>query len=160
MNTDTTHTVPHRGMITVSIMLATIMQALDTTIANVALPHRAEARVNPATEMRNTYLMPKCPASQPVSGIMMAAETMYEVRTQATWFCEADSAPWICGRATLAIVLSTPCMIVASMIDTVMRARLPPAACSPPLTASPPYVNFPLRPSGGEGGARREAMGG
>ena len=31
--------VKHRGMITVSIMLATIMQALDTTIANVALPH-------------------------------------------------------------------------------------------------------------------------
>jgi DHA2 family multidrug resistance protein len=31
--------IPHRGMITVSIMLATIMQALDTTIANVALPH-------------------------------------------------------------------------------------------------------------------------
>jgi DHA2 family multidrug resistance protein len=33
------HEFPHRGMITVSIMLATIMQALDTTIANVALPH-------------------------------------------------------------------------------------------------------------------------
>ena len=31
--------VPHRGAITVSIMLATIMQALDSTIANVALPH-------------------------------------------------------------------------------------------------------------------------
>ncbi|HTZ80896.1 MAG TPA: DHA2 family efflux MFS transporter permease subunit [Stellaceae bacterium] len=31
--------VRHRGLITVSIMLATIMQALDTTIANVALPH-------------------------------------------------------------------------------------------------------------------------
>lgn len=30
--------VRHRGMITVSIMLATIMQVLDTTIANVALP--------------------------------------------------------------------------------------------------------------------------
>jgi MFS transporter, DHA2 family, multidrug resistance protein len=29
---------PARGMITVSIMLATIMQAIDTTIANVALP--------------------------------------------------------------------------------------------------------------------------
>jgi len=29
----------HRGLITVSIMLATIMQAVDTTIANVALPH-------------------------------------------------------------------------------------------------------------------------
>ncbi len=30
--------VRHRGLITVSIMLATIMQILDTTIANVALP--------------------------------------------------------------------------------------------------------------------------
>lgn len=29
----------HPGLITVSVMLATIMQALDTTIANVALPH-------------------------------------------------------------------------------------------------------------------------
>jgi DHA2 family multidrug resistance protein len=35
----TTHEdVPHRGLITLSIMLATIMQVLDTTIANVALP--------------------------------------------------------------------------------------------------------------------------
>ena len=31
--------VQHRGAITVCVMLATIMQALDTTIANVALPH-------------------------------------------------------------------------------------------------------------------------
>jgi len=30
--------VRHRGLITISIMLATIMQVLDTTIANVALP--------------------------------------------------------------------------------------------------------------------------
>src|SRR5882672_7051953 len=29
----------HRTLITLSVMLATIMQALDTTIANVALPH-------------------------------------------------------------------------------------------------------------------------
>ena len=35
----TTHEdVPHRGLITIAIMLATIMQVLDTTIANVALP--------------------------------------------------------------------------------------------------------------------------
>src|SRR5271168_4507277 len=30
---------PNRAMITVCVMLATIMQALDTTIANVALPY-------------------------------------------------------------------------------------------------------------------------
>ncbi|MCK5745999.1 MAG: DHA2 family efflux MFS transporter permease subunit, partial [Oricola sp.] len=35
----TTHEdIPHRGLITIAIMLATIMQVLDTTIANVALP--------------------------------------------------------------------------------------------------------------------------
>lgn len=38
MNAPTHHEVPHRGLITVSIMLATVMQVLDTTIANVALP--------------------------------------------------------------------------------------------------------------------------
>lgn len=39
MSTSESHTnVPHRGLITVSIMLATVMQVLDTTIANVALP--------------------------------------------------------------------------------------------------------------------------
>jgi DHA2 family multidrug resistance protein len=31
--------VPNHGIITISVMLATIMQALDSTIANVALPH-------------------------------------------------------------------------------------------------------------------------
>lgn len=31
--------IPHRGLVTASIMLATLMQALDTTIANVALPY-------------------------------------------------------------------------------------------------------------------------
>lgn len=29
----------HRGLVTIAVMLSTIMQALDTTIANVALPH-------------------------------------------------------------------------------------------------------------------------
>ncbi|MGE3709681.1 MAG: DHA2 family efflux MFS transporter permease subunit, partial [Hyphomicrobiaceae bacterium] len=31
--------VQHRGLLTICVMLATIMQALDTTIANVALPY-------------------------------------------------------------------------------------------------------------------------
>jgi len=39
MNATASHGgVQHRGLITVAIMLATIMQVLDTTIANVALP--------------------------------------------------------------------------------------------------------------------------
>src|SRR5690606_39859033 len=39
MQPNPTPTVPHRGMITCSIMLATIMQVVDMTIVNVALPH-------------------------------------------------------------------------------------------------------------------------
>src|SRR5947209_1086462 len=31
--------VPNRGLITVCLMVATLMQALDSTIANVALPY-------------------------------------------------------------------------------------------------------------------------
>jgi hypothetical protein len=31
--------VPNRGMITISIMLANIMQGVDNTILNVAVPH-------------------------------------------------------------------------------------------------------------------------
>lgn len=37
--TDADPKVPHRGLLTLCVMAATIMQALDTTIANVALPY-------------------------------------------------------------------------------------------------------------------------
>ena len=39
MSASTHREVPYRGLLTLAIMLATIMQVLDTTIANVALPH-------------------------------------------------------------------------------------------------------------------------
>ena len=39
MRSETFAPVPNRGMITISIMLANIMQGVDNTILNVALPH-------------------------------------------------------------------------------------------------------------------------
>jgi hypothetical protein len=42
----------------------------------VAAPHSAEAIVKPITEARKMYLTPNCPASQPVSGIVIAEETI------------------------------------------------------------------------------------
>ena len=42
----------------------------------LAAPHSAEAIVKPMTEARKMYFMPNRPASQPVSGIMIAAQTM------------------------------------------------------------------------------------
>ncbi|SJZ38017.1 MFS transporter, DHA2 family, multidrug resistance protein [Enhydrobacter aerosaccus] len=43
--------VPYHGIITLSVMLATIMQALDSTIANVALPHMQGAVSGTQDEM-------------------------------------------------------------------------------------------------------------
>src|SRR5437588_6600904 len=39
MSDAATQETPNRGILTLCVMLATIMQALDTTIANVALPY-------------------------------------------------------------------------------------------------------------------------
>src|SRR5258708_39484691 len=54
---------------------------------------------------------------------MIAAATMYEVSTQVMVSLAADRLPCIYGRATLAIVESSACMIVASMIESVMAPR-------------------------------------
>src|SRR5208282_4572365 len=104
----------------------------------VAAPHSAEAMVKPTTEEKNTHLMPKRLASQPVSGVMIAAATMYDVTTQAIWSCEHEKLPCMCGSATLAIVVSTPCIKVASIIDAVIMTRLirGPAASSPARAAA------------------------
>src|SRR6202795_317262 len=88
------------------------------------MPHSIEATVNPAIDARNTFFWPKRSTIQPVRGVAMAAATMYAVNTQAIWSCEADSVPCICGRATLAMVLSSVCMIVANMIERVIMGRL------------------------------------
>ena len=55
-----------------------LQQAVEHQLqaGSVAAPHRAEAMVKPITEAKNTHLMPNRPASQPVSGVMIAAATM------------------------------------------------------------------------------------
>src|SRR6516162_7228826 len=112
-----------------------------------AAPHSAEATVKPTTEPRKIYLMPKRPASQPVSGIMIAAQTIYEVSAQAIWSSEADRLPWTCGRATLRIELSTPCMMFAIMIESVSMPRLGTGANASPLTADAPRAASSSQPA-------------
>src|SRR4029077_18464916 len=81
------------------------------------------------------YLTPKWPASQPVSGIMIAEETIYVVSTHEIWSCDADMLPWMCGRQTLTIVVSSPCMTQAQMIVAVIAPRLAIGGAVSPLTA-------------------------
>jgi len=42
--------------------------------------------------------------------------------------------PWMCGRQTLAIVVSTPCMTHAQMIVAVVAGRLAAGGTPSPLT--------------------------
>jgi hypothetical protein len=60
--------------------------------------------------------------------VAIAAATMYDVSTQVISSCDADSVPCMCGSATLAIVLSSVWISVASMIERVIIGRLRGAA--------------------------------
>ena len=102
----------HTGLITFGTMLATIMQALDTTIANVALPH-----------MQGTFSATQDQITWVLTSYIVAAATMYDVRTHEIWSCVAPIDPCMCGSATLAMVVSSACMIVASMMETTIMPR-------------------------------------
>ena len=93
--------------------------------------------MKPRIETMNTFLRPKRPASQPVIGVMIAAATIYEVSTQVIWSAEAETLPAMCGRATLAIVVSSEFITVASMIEAVIRPRLATPAAAPVIAAIP-----------------------
>ncbi len=139
-----------------------------------ATPHSTDASVNPAMETRNTRFSPNRSVSQPDKGVAMPAATMYEVRTQVIWSCEADRLPCMCGSATFAIVPSIAWITVASMIDSVIMRRstapkdseLSPTAwieliliawplarrcvsMTPPRKGQPVYSTFRSRPPGG-----------
>ncbi len=60
MRGDARGSVANRGAITFSIMLANIMQGLDTTIANVALPHirgSLSASLDPISWLLTSYIV-------------------------------------------------------------------------------------------------------
>jgi len=66
--------VKHRGMIIISIMLATVMQSLDMTIANVALPHmqgNLQASRNQVAAVLTSYIVAATIAT-PMTGWLFA----------------------------------------------------------------------------------------
>ena len=112
--------------------------------------------MKPITEAMKMNLMPNRPASQPVSGIAIAEATMYEVRTQEIWSCAADMLPWMCGSATLAIVVSIPCSTQAQITVAVIMPRLiggPAGAIERSLLM--PLASIVRYGSGGNRGRRR-----
>src|SRR5260370_4975214 len=95
-----------------------------------AAPHSSEAMVKPITEETRMRRKPKRTAQKPASGVAIAADTIYEVITQATCSWVEDSEPWMLGSATLAMVPSSACMIVAIMTTTVSQRRRRSASAS------------------------------
>ncbi len=100
--------IAHRGMITVSIMLATIMQALDTTIANVALPHMQgslQSSQDQISWVLTSYIVAAAIAT-PLTGWLCARWGRRQVFLTAV--CGFTAASALCGMsASLAQIVAS-----------------------------------------------------
>lgn len=92
--------VKNRGMLTVALMLGTVMQVLDTTIANVALPHMAAslgAAQNEITWVLTSYIVTAAIAT-PLTGWL--ADRLGQKRLFIMAVAGFTIASVLCGLAT------------------------------------------------------------
>ena len=121
-----------KSMITVSIMLATIMQALDTTIANVALPHMQgalSATQEQATWILTSYIVAAAIMTSPI-GILAARigrKRLFMASVAGFTF-----ASILCGIAT-----GLTEMVVFRLLQGVFGAALVPLSQSVLLDINP-----------------------
>ena len=78
------------------------------------MPHSHEVMTNISTAVKNSRTSPKRRATQPVSGTEMALATANEVITHVPCDVAAPKSPAMCGRATLAMVVSNTSMNTAN----------------------------------------------
>ena len=110
-----------KRMVTISIMLATIMQALDTTIANVALPHMQgslSATQEQATWILTSYIVAAAIMTAPV-GILAAR--LCRKRLFMISVVGFTLASILCGTATGLIE-----MVIFRLLQGVFGAALVP----------------------------------
>jgi len=113
--------IPHRGMITISIMLATIMQALDTTIANVALPHMQGALQSSQDQISwvlTSYIVAAAIAT-PLTGWLCSAFGRRRVFLIAV--CGFTVASALCGMADNIVEI-----VLARLLQGLFGAALVP----------------------------------
>jgi DHA2 family multidrug resistance protein len=124
---------PHRTLITVSIMLATIMQALDTTIANVALPKiqgSLSAAEDQITWVLTSYIVAAAIAT-PVTGWLAGRygrKTVFLLSVAGFTIASA-----LCGMAT-----SLPQIVVFRLLQGLCGATLVPLSQAVLLDINPP----------------------
>jgi MFS transporter, DHA2 family, multidrug resistance protein len=125
--------VAHRGMITVSIMLATIMQALDTTIANVALPHMQgslQASQDQITWVLTSYIVASA-ITLPLTGWLCTQWGRRKVFIVSVIGFTVASA--LCGLST-----SLAAIVAARLLQGVFGAALVPLSQAVLLDINPP----------------------
>ena len=125
--------VRHRGMITLAIMLATIMQALDTTIANVALPHMQgslQASQDQITWVLTSYIVASAIAL-PLTGWLCSQWGRRKVFLLSVIGFTIASA--LCGFAT-----SLAGIVAARLLQGVFGAALVPLSQAVLLDINPP----------------------
>ena len=120
------------GLLTASIMLATIMQVLDTTIANVALPHMASslnATQEEITWVLTSYIVASAIAT-PVTG--WAAVRLGRRSVMLTCIAGFVLSSMLCGIAT-----GLPEMVVFRIFQGIFGAAIIPLAQSILLDINP-----------------------
>ncbi|MFT3802012.1 MAG: DHA2 family efflux MFS transporter permease subunit [Burkholderiaceae bacterium] len=113
--------VPHRGIITLSIMLATLIQSLDGTIANVALPHMQgslSASQDQITWVLTSYIVAAAIAT-PLTGWLCDRFGMKHVMIASISGFTVASA--LCG-----ISATLPMIVAARLLQGVFGAALVP----------------------------------
>ncbi|WP_034187056.1 DHA2 family efflux MFS transporter permease subunit [Burkholderia seminalis] len=125
--------IPHRGMITLSIMLATLIQSLDSTIANVALPHMQgslSASSDQITWVLTSYIVAAAIAT-PVTG----------------WLCDrfgkknvllASILGFTVASALCGLSISLSMIVAARLLQGVFGAALVPLSQAILLDINPP----------------------
>lgn len=135
-----------KRMITASIMMATIMQALDTTIANVALPHMQgalSATQEQATWILTSYIVAAAIMTAPI-GILAAR--LGRKRLFMASVVGFTIASILCGAATGLIE-----MVVFRLVQGVFGAALVPLSQAVLLDINPPERHGPAMAMWGVG---------
>lgn len=125
--------VANKGLVTVSVMLATMMQSLDTTIANVALPHMQgslNAAQDTITWVLTSYVVAAAIAT-PLTGWL--ADAMGRKRLFMIAVVGFTVASMLCGVAN-----SLGLMVLFRLLQGIFGAALVPLSQSVILDINPP----------------------
>ena len=131
---DTRAPVANRGPITVSIMLATFMQGVDTTIANVALPH-----------MQGSFSASQDQIAWVVTSYIVAAAIMTPLtgwlagRFGIKWVFFLSVAGFTAASVLCGVATSLAQIVIYRLLQGVCGAALVPLSQSVLLQINPPH---------------------